>query len=131
MGRWAARSPLHDPRSPLSVASVVMSMRTMFSPERAKGVAGTFGFRFGREEFVARVGKGGFTIAREPIAAADVTVSGNQNAWAGALYGGAPLKDLEAAGALTIAGDRALLTRFMTLFPLPAKAPPPRQSTSD
>jgi DNA-binding HxlR family transcriptional regulator len=130
MGRWAARSPLHDPRSPLSVASVVMSMRTMFAPERARGVSGTIGFRFGREEFVARVknqggnqvGKGIFTIEREPITDADVTVSGDRNAWAGALYGGVPLKDLESAGALTITGDRALLTRVMTLFPLPAKA---------
>jgi DNA-binding HxlR family transcriptional regulator len=122
MGRWAARSPLHDPRSPLSVASVVMSMRTMFAPERAKGVSGTLGFRFGREEFVARVERGTFTIEREPIASADVTVSGDQNAWAGAVYGGVPLADLEAAGALTIAGDRALLAQFMTLFVLPPKA---------
>ena len=37
-------------------------------------------------------------------------------------YGGAPLAALEEAGALRIEGDRALATRFVTLFPLPEKA---------
>src|SRR6185312_2128845 len=64
LGRWAARSPLHDPRSPLSVVSVVMSMRTMFAPARAKGLSGTLSFRFGREEFIARLDRGELTIER-------------------------------------------------------------------
>ena len=32
---------------------------------------------------------------------------------------------LEAEGALTVEGDRALAERFVTLFPLPPKAPRP------
>ena len=122
IGRWAARSPLHDPNAPLSVASAVMSMRTMFAADRAKGLSGTLGFRFGREEFVARLDNGAFTIARGDIAGTDVTIEGDQNAWAGALYGGVPLKTLEKSGALKIAGDRSLLARYLTLFPLPEKA---------
>jgi len=122
IGRWAARSPLHDPRSPLSVASVVMSMRAMFAPERAKGLSGVLGFRFGREEFVARLDNGAFTIERGDAAGADVVVEGDQNALAAAIYGGVPLSSLEKSGALKIAGDRGLLERYMTLFPLPAKA---------
>lgn len=122
IGRWAARSPQHDPRSPLSVASVVMSMRTMFARERAKGISGTVGFRFGREEFLARLDNGAFTIARGEVAGADAFIEGDQNAWAGALYGGVPLAALENSGALKVSGDRALLDRYLTLFPLPAKA---------
>lgn len=125
IGRWAARSPLHDPNSPLSVASAVMSMRTMFAPDRAKGLSGTVGFRFGREEFVARLENGSFAITRGDIAGADVTIDGDQSAWAGALYGGVPLKTLEKAGALKVSGDRGLLERYLTLFPLPDKAPRP------
>ena len=59
VGRWAARSPSHDPRLPISVASTVMSMRSMFSPERAKDVSGKVGFRFGEEEFVASSSRAG------------------------------------------------------------------------
>jgi DNA-binding HxlR family transcriptional regulator len=124
IGRWGARSPMHDPRSPLSVASVVMSMRTMFAPERAKGITGTIGFRFGREEFLARFGNGQFDVRRGDIAGTDLTIEGNQNAWAGALYGGVPVKSLEKSGDLKVSGDRKLLDRVMALFPLPEKAPP-------
>jgi hypothetical protein len=41
---------------------------------------------------------------------------------AAAIYGGQPLETLEAAGALQIEGDRALVRCFVTLFPLPPKA---------
>jgi DNA-binding HxlR family transcriptional regulator len=122
IGRWGARSPHHDPRLPVSVASIVMSMRTMFAPERAKGLSGTIGFRFGREEFIARLLNGAFDIRRGEIAGADVTVEGSQTNWAGVLYGGVPLKTMEKSGALKVTGDRALLDRVMTLFPLPPKA---------
>ena len=37
LGRWATRSRLHDPTLPLSAASIMMSFRTMYSRERAKG----------------------------------------------------------------------------------------------
>ena len=123
IGRWAARSPLHDPSSPLSVASVVMSMRTMFSTQRAGKASGTLGFRFGREEFRATLGKGTFVIERAPAEGADVVVEGNQNALTGAIYGGVPLKTLEKSGALKITGNRVLIERYITLFPLPVKAP--------
>ncbi|HET7850304.1 MAG TPA: winged helix-turn-helix transcriptional regulator [Pseudolabrys sp.] len=123
IGRWAARSPLHNPKSPLSVASVVMSMRTMFSRARAGRLTGSLGFRFGREEFVAVIGKGNFSIGRGEATGADVIVTGNQNALAGALYGSVPLKALEKSGALKVEGDHALFERYLTLFPLPEKAP--------
>ena len=123
IGRWAARSPSHDPSLPISVSSTVMSMRTMFAADRAKDVSGTLGFRLGAEEFVATLGKGRLTIVRGEAAGADVVVSGDQQALAGAIYGGVPLPALEKTGALKIEGDRALFERYIRLFPLPAKAP--------
>ena len=47
LGRWAARSPLHDPTLPMSDVSVMMSFQTLISPERAEGFDGRIGFRFG------------------------------------------------------------------------------------
>ncbi|MFL6754336.1 MAG: winged helix-turn-helix transcriptional regulator, partial [Sphingomicrobium sp.] len=34
LGRWAARSPLHDPTLRMSHVSVIMSLQTLISPER-------------------------------------------------------------------------------------------------
>ena len=34
MGKWAARSPLHDPTLPISHVSVMLSLQTMIDPER-------------------------------------------------------------------------------------------------
>lgn len=123
IGRWAARSPSHDPSLPISVASTVMSMRTMFAPERAKDLSGKIGFRFGAEEFVATLAKGRLTIGRGNADKADVVVEGGQQALAGAIYGGVPLAKLEKARALRITGNRALFEHYIRLFPLPDKAP--------
>lgn len=49
LGRWAVRSPQHDPTLPLSAASLMLSARTMYSG----GLAATVGFRMGPETFVA------------------------------------------------------------------------------
>src|SRR5918998_3521966 len=39
LGRWAARSPAHDPTLPISAVSLMLSFRTMFDAERAQGFA--------------------------------------------------------------------------------------------
>jgi len=44
---------------------------------------------------------------------------------AAAVYGGVPFEELEAGGALSVEGARALARRFATLFPLPAKVEVP------
>src|SRR3569623_200648 len=98
IGRWAARSPAHAPSLPISVSSTVMSMRTMFAADRAKDISGTLGFRLGAEEFVATLAKGSLTIVRGEAAGADVVVTGDQQALAGAIYGGVPLPAHEKTG---------------------------------
>ena len=47
LGRWAARSPAHDPTLPLSATSLMLSFRTMFSPA-PKWVAAACGGRANR-----------------------------------------------------------------------------------
>ena len=123
IGRWAARSPSHDPTLPISVASTVMSMRTMFAPDRAKGLSGKIGFRLSEEEFIATLANGRLTIVRGAAREGDVIVIGDQQALAAVIYGGVPLAKLEKAGALKIEGGRALFERYIRLFPLPDKAP--------
>jgi DNA-binding HxlR family transcriptional regulator len=125
LGRWAARSPAHDPRLPISVVSVLLSLRTMFQPVRAQGIDAHIGFRFGAETFVARLVEGRLDIARGDPDGADLVFTGTAPALAAAIYGGVPLALLAAEGALSVAGDRALADRFLTLFSLPPKADRP------
>ncbi len=121
LGRWAARSPTHDPSLPLSAVSLFLSFRTMIDPPRARGLEARVGFRVGSETFVAELSNGAITVDRGDPEGADVVFEGAARAIAAAVYGGQPLDGLAAVGALSIKGDRVLAERFVTLFPLPAK----------
>jgi DNA-binding HxlR family transcriptional regulator len=120
LGRWAVRSPAHDPTLPLSAASLMMSFRTMFSAEHAGGSTATIGFRFGDERFRADLGAE-IAIRRDDPAGADLLFDSDPMTLASIVYGGRPIADAEGAGVLTLGGDRALAERFVTFFPLPAK----------
>ena len=125
LGRWAARSPEHDPRLPLSAVSLFLSFRTMLDPRRTRGLDARIGFRIGDETFLARLAQGRIEVARGDFDEVDLVLDGTAPAVAAAVYGGQPLDALEAQGALAIDGDRALAERFVTLFPLPSKVEPP------
>ncbi len=121
-GRWAARSPLHDPTRPVSTVSIMMSMRTMIDAERAEGLDARIGFVLDGESFLGRLAGGKLEIARGKADGADVIFTGTARYLAAAIYGGMPLDTLAAKGWLTIEGDRALAEKYVTLFVLPEKA---------
>lgn len=121
LGRWACRSPTMQPGKPMSQASVVLSMRTMIDRSRIGAMRATIGFRFGEEEFRATIADGDFHMDRGAAEGADVTLSGDQNALAAVLYGGAAYADV--ADALQVEGDRSIADRLARLFPLPPRAP--------
>lgn len=125
LGRWAARSPLHDPTLPFSAASFLLSLRTMLDAERAKDLDARIGFRLNDETFLAHLADGRIEIARGPVERADLIFTGTPPMLAGAIYGGQPLDALESAGIVKVEGDRALAERFVGLFPLPPKASHP------
>ena len=121
LGRWAARSPRHDPSLPLSAVSLLLSFRTMVDPLRIRGVKMRVGLRLGREDYVVRIGGGGLEAARGDVAEADLVLTAAPPAIAAAVYGGVPLDRLEAEGALVIEGRRSLAELFVSLFELPPK----------
>jgi DNA-binding HxlR family transcriptional regulator len=121
LGRWATRSPLHDPALPLSAASIMMSFRTMYSHEHAEGEAATIEFCFGAEGFVMVFGSGGIRTRRAEPHDCALTVRTDPMSLASVVYGGRPVVDAEAAGELTLTGDRTLFDRFITWFLLPEK----------
>ncbi len=118
LGRWATRSPGHDPTLPISAAAVMLSLRAMFRAKRAAGLKATLGFRLGEDAFTVRVKEGELRIRRAEPLDADITATGAPEALAAVVHGGATP---EAAG-LAVEGDRAVLERFAGLFPPPPKA---------
>jgi DNA-binding HxlR family transcriptional regulator len=121
LGRWATRSPSHDPSLPLSAVSLLLSFRTMCDPARANGVEMRVGLSIGGETFVVQVRDGAVEAERGEVHGADFILTGAAPAIAGAVYGGVPLETLDAQGALKVEGDRAAAEKFVTLFPLPPK----------
>jgi DNA-binding HxlR family transcriptional regulator len=121
LGKWAARSPAHDPTLPISATSIMLSFRTMFDAARAGDFRARIGFRLGAESFVASVQDGRFENGRAEIVGADAVFTGTPTGVAAFVYGKQPIEVLEQAGMLELEGDRAVAERFATLFPLPAK----------
>jgi DNA-binding HxlR family transcriptional regulator len=116
LGKWAARSPLHDPTLPISHVSAMLSLETMIDPERAKGMEARIGFRMGDVDYVGKLGGGRLEIERGDTAGADVIFSAQPAALVGVVYGGAPMETIG------VEGDVSLARRFVRLFPLPPKA---------
>jgi DNA-binding HxlR family transcriptional regulator len=121
LGKWAARSPAHDPTLPISATSIMLSFRTMFDPARAGDFRARIGFRLGAESFLAEVGDGRFESGRAETTGADLLFTGAPTGLAAFVYGGQPADVLEGAGLLKVEGDEAVAARFATLFPLPPK----------
>lgn len=115
LGKWAVRSPCHDPARFVSAVSIMMSMQTMFDASRADGLQGRIGFRFGEAGYVADIRQGAISVTREQPRDVDLLFTGQPGQIAGVLYGGAPLETVETEG------DMELARRFVTLFPLPPK----------
>ena len=122
LGRWAARSPRHDPTLPISAVSAMMSLRTMFDAEAAGGLTARVGFVFGERNFVATIADDDLTSQRTETEACDVVFAGEPSAIPEYVYGKRSLADMEAEGRLAVTGDRALAERFQNFFGLPAKA---------
>ncbi len=118
LGRWAVRSPQHDPTRPFSPVSLMLSLRTMLDAHSAKGFEGAIALHIGDEAFhwikvgeEVRVGRGAPEDPDLVFAARDASTI------AAAIYGGEPVETV------LVEGDAQLARRFPRLFVLPEKAP--------
>jgi DNA-binding HxlR family transcriptional regulator len=118
IGRWAARSPRHDPFAFMSTASAMISLRTLIDRQRAAPETMTIAFRFPDDGFVARLAGGELHIVRGEADEADVRFAGDTMALRRTLYG---KQGTDGEGLLAVTGDRAAAQRFIDLFRLPEK----------
>lgn len=121
LGQWAARSP-HLRPGPMSVASLAMSLRTMFSAEAAENFAGRFALQLDRHSFTAEVGSGNLVLEAGDAQSPDARLAADPDALAAVIYGGRPLEAAIAAGEVVVEGDVDRAKDFLALFPLPEAA---------
>ncbi|MBL8580694.1 MAG: transcriptional regulator [Rhizobiaceae bacterium] len=124
LGRWGARSPIHDPSMPLSAVSMMLSLRAMFDPEHAEGISVRIAFRLRADLYFASIRDRILIAGHGRSAATDAIVSGSPGAIVGVIYGLQRLEDAEKTGTVEISGDRAAFAEFCVPFDLPPKACP-------
>ncbi len=121
MGRWAARSPRHDPSLFMSAASAMMSLQALLDRTRAMALPVSVVFHFPDEDFVATVTGGEILVGRGITEAPDLAFTGDTMAMRRTIYGKASLARDGAGGTLAYAGDADLARSFIDLFSLPAR----------
>src|SRR4249919_386059 len=117
LGRWAVRSPNHDPTRPFSPVSLMLSLRTMLSPMAAGDLKARIQLVMNGEPFFwARNKKGEIRIGRGEFEDQPPFFRGPPGEIASYVYAGAPLSSIE------VDGDFRLAARLPGLFPMPEKA---------
>ncbi|MFU7527906.1 winged helix-turn-helix transcriptional regulator [Qipengyuania sp. ASV99] len=122
LGRWAAMSSGHDPLLPLSPVSLMLSLRTMFDPEKAVGLEARIGFIVAGEEFLVETAEGRLPVRRGSSDLGEaVFIAPAAPVLAALLYADVSVEELELDAGLEIRGDRGLAQRFAAMFELPPK----------
>lgn len=116
LGRWAVRSPRHDPMRPFSPVSLMLSLRTMLNAQAAGDLAARIQLDMASEHFFWIRENGDVRIGRGEVDQPDLILRGTASDIAGFVYAGAPVTSIE------IEGDAKLATRLPSLFPMPSKA---------
>ena len=118
LGLWAVRSPF-KPNAPLSLTSLILSLRTMFSAEAAGNLAANYALKLGAYPFAAQVKDSEFAIEPGQADNPDVSIETDHLTLAGLVYGGESLDEALETKAITLEGDKAAFEKFLELFPLP------------
>ena len=116
LGRWAVRSPRHDPTRPFSPVSLMLSLRTMMSAEAAGQLEASIQLDMEDEHFFWIRKNGEVKIGRGTVEAPALVLRGTPSQIAAYFYAGAPLASIQHEG------DEQLAARLPSLFPMPGKA---------
>lgn len=118
LGRWGARA-LGEPREGevVTAESMVMSLRTLFRPEAARGLDARFQLRLGEVVVHARVKAGGLEAAPGPAPSPDLSIEAGPRLRA-LLAGEITAEEAVEEGAVRIHGDESLLRRYVEIFPI-------------
>jgi DNA-binding HxlR family transcriptional regulator/putative sterol carrier protein len=119
LGRWGSLLPVPTGEMAMSFDAHILSLRTLFDPERADGLRARVQLRLGEQRFHAEVADERFEIERGEAAAPDATLTSDADTLLAVAHGRRELDEAVRAGALAIEGDEQVGARFLGLFPLP------------
>ena len=112
LARWGSREP-RVPGAALGVDALALALETTFDAAAAAGLRAVVGLRLGADRLTARVGDGRCAVVRGEPDAPDAVLTADAPTLQAVVFGGAPLPDD------AVTGDRALVERFVRLFPRP------------
>ena len=100
-----------------ATVAVMMSLQNNDRPWAVRGNVSEIGISIERDRLCRKACSEGLDVTRGNIEGCDLVTTASPEALAAVVYGGAPFE------LIRIEGDLALAKRFVTLFPLPPKAP--------
>src|SRR5258707_2972712 len=120
-GVWGAQS-LGQPRPGeiMTVDSMIMALRSTFVPAAAHGLQVSFELHLGEIIIHARIDGPSITVAEGPLAGADLIIEAGP-AVKDLMTGDVSPGEAIASGSVRLAGNEALLARFVELFHIPTK----------
>jgi DNA-binding HxlR family transcriptional regulator len=122
LGRWGSREPFPTNGREMTVDAFAVALSTVFDPGRAGGSDDTVALEIGADRLVARVRDGRFTIRRGQVEDPEAVLAGDLPRLREVLWHGRALPEAERAGDVRVTGSRAVVRRFLKLFPAPQPA---------
>lgn len=120
LGRWGAAyaAPPTDEMG-MSIDAHILSLRTLFDPERAGDLSAEIELRLGHCTFRVAIANGRIDAGYGEAEAPDLTIETDPSTLIAVVHGRRTLDDALEKGGLRIIGAKRLARRFVTLFPLP------------
>jgi DNA-binding HxlR family transcriptional regulator/putative sterol carrier protein len=123
LGRWAARSPTPPSDAPVASAdSIILALRARFESGAAPGLRASYEVRLGDDRFRIQVADDEIKVARGEAHQPDAIIETDPDTLNSVLWGTRSLADAQRSRRITVEGDKALVERFVLLFPLPGPA---------
>jgi DNA-binding HxlR family transcriptional regulator/putative sterol carrier protein len=119
LGRWGARSPTLPRGAPISLATLVTAMKTMFHAPSAVGLEVRLALHVGADHFTLQVKDGTLEVTRGDPSNPDATLQSDVGTLGELAFAGLKVRDAVRAGRLKLHGDKKAAERFTTLFQLP------------
>jgi DNA-binding HxlR family transcriptional regulator len=122
LGRWGAQSPALPQGRPISAASVMLSLRTLFDPTIAGNAVLRLSLVLDGVPFGVRVNNGEFEVAaHQQESDADAEVVTKASILDSLLFNSADLNRAVAGKDVQLTGDRGAFEQFLSWFPLPVE----------